>query len=357
MAEVTPPAYESAGSYSAQSDRMTMSALLTPNPAPGPFAPWGGVKPANLDAGLAVTQLGTPAMFVQINSGTCYIPAVIAGNAGWIAHNNGAVQRQVAAADATKPRIDLVIAHVYDAVDDSGTQNTWAIEVVTGVAASSPAVPAVPTNAIVLAQVAVAANASSITNGNITDQRTWEVGLGGILPVSSLAAVPAGYTGHYVHDRATGRLAHNPATGPAQPKLLPAAPVLAVVTAGVNEGGTVEATAITLNFTADGNTDWEAYFKCGAVSANSSSSVFRFWFRMYLDATMVDSAITAQAVADNNFYGAVSFTGLLYAALGFRPTAGNHTLKVTFQSTSAFGGTCQANAGDPMILRAKPVCL
>jgi hypothetical protein len=337
---------------------MTLSALLTPGPAPGPFAPWGGVKPSNLDSGMQVTALSTPAMFVQVASGTCYVPATISTNSGYICHNSGARQCVIAAANPSNPRIDIVVAHVYDAVDDSGTLNTWALEVVTGTPAGSPVAPAAPTNSIVLARVAVAANASNIVNGNITDVRDWEVSLGGILPANSLADIPAGYTGHYVHDRSTGRLVHNPAAGPAQPKILPAAPVMATSPNPVNEGGTGEATLITLTFTADGATDWEAYIKAAAISANSSSAPYRVWFRMYLDNVIFDSQITAVATADNNFYGAVAYSSYMAAALGNRPGAGSHTLKVTFQTTAAgFGCTVQADSSKLIILRAKPVCL
>ena len=67
-------------------------------PAPGPFAPWGGVKPSNLDTGMQVTALSTPAMFVQVASGTAYVPATISTNSGYICHNSGARQCVIAAA-------------------------------------------------------------------------------------------------------------------------------------------------------------------------------------------------------------------------------------------------------------------
>lgn len=75
------------------------------------------------------------------------------------------VQRQsttakVALADATNPRIDLVV------VRQSGT-----IETVTGTPAGSPTAPSVPSNAAVLAEVAVAAAATSLASGTITDRR------------------------------------------------------------------------------------------------------------------------------------------------------------------------------------------
>jgi hypothetical protein len=242
-------------------------------------------------------------------------------------------------------------------VDDSGTTNTWQLEAVPGTPASIPAVPAAPTNSIILAQVAVGAGVTTIGNASITDVRTWEVALGGILPVNALTAVPAGYTGHYVHDRSSGRLAHNLASGPAQPKLLPAAPVFATVTAQTNEGGTTEVTLITAAITADGNSDWEIYFKCGAVNATSSSTLFKVIFRVYVDAVQIDQIYSGYAIADTNSYSGVTLTSFAAAALGNRPTAGAHTIKVTFQTGATFGVAVVAAATDPVILRVKPVCL
>lgn len=73
-------------------------------------------------------------------------------------------------ANVTNPRIDLVVATVQDAGYAGGTNN-WVIQVVTGTAAGSPVAPAIPANSLVLAQVAIAANATAVVNANITDVR------------------------------------------------------------------------------------------------------------------------------------------------------------------------------------------
>lgn len=69
-------------------------------------------------------------------------------------------------ADATNPRIDLVY------VSSDGV-----LSVVTGTPAATPAAPALPAGGISLAQVAVAAAATLITNADITDTRTWVQGV------------------------------------------------------------------------------------------------------------------------------------------------------------------------------------
>ena len=74
------------------------------------------------------------------------------------------------ASDPTNPRIDLIVAHVKD--NTTGQPgDTWVLESVTGTPSVSPVAPALPASALLLAQIAVAANATSITSGNITDKR------------------------------------------------------------------------------------------------------------------------------------------------------------------------------------------
>lgn len=177
---------------------MTISALMTPDPAPGPFAPRGGVRPSYQGAGLAVTQDATADMGIRVGTGTAFVPASATANAGWVCHNNGTVSRAVTTSSAANPRIDLVIAHVYDSVDAGDVVSQWLLEVIPGTPAASPHPPAMPANAIALAQVAVAKNATSITNANITDVRTQTVALGGVLPCLSTALPVSPYTGQCV---------------------------------------------------------------------------------------------------------------------------------------------------------------
>lgn len=75
-------------------------------------------------------------------------------------------------ADATNPRIDLIVLQVLDtALGDASTDVQ--IRAVTGTPAGSPVAPALPTGAIELARVAVAAapTGNTIVNANITDRR------------------------------------------------------------------------------------------------------------------------------------------------------------------------------------------
>lgn len=135
--------------------------------------PGGGVVNAT---DFAVAQTGTPSMAVQVGVGRIWIPGTEVSNvsggtfssqAMYYAENDAATTLTIATANASNPRIDVVYVSVQDAAY-SGSLNQANLGVITGVPAPSPSVPAIPNNAISLAQVAVAANASSITTTNIT---------------------------------------------------------------------------------------------------------------------------------------------------------------------------------------------
>ena len=99
----------------------------------------------------------------------------VGGNA-WISggyrfYNDSAATITLATADSTNPRIDLIIA----AVDTTQTPYVPVLRAITGTPSGSPVVPSVPAGivALALAQVSVAANATTVTSGNITDVRTY----------------------------------------------------------------------------------------------------------------------------------------------------------------------------------------
>jgi hypothetical protein len=138
---------------------------------------------------LAVTQNATPGMSVQIASGWAAIVGTTQANMGvYTAYNDAAATAAITTANATNPRIDLVCLTVNDAYY-TGSTNNVVINVVAGTPAASPTVPATPANSIALARVAVAANATSIVNANITDVR---VATTTNLPASGISGVTAG---------------------------------------------------------------------------------------------------------------------------------------------------------------------
>ncbi len=131
----------------------------------------------------AVTQNGTPNMSVNVAAGRALIRS---GNASSVAAgvfvvmNDATVNVAISAADPTNPRIDLVVVQVRDTNYGEAASDVR-ITVVTGTPAAVPAVPALTSypNALVLAQIAVAAADTSIVTGDITDKRTYAAAVGG----------------------------------------------------------------------------------------------------------------------------------------------------------------------------------
>ena len=158
MALRTPPSWLQNGSHPAENDRLTTQGLWRTT----------GILSA---ADLAVTQSGTPAMSVSVAAGWANILGTFQASMGaYQVYNDAATTLTVTTADVTNPRIDLVVVAVQDAFY-SGVPNTVVFTVVAGTPAASPAVPTAPVNSISLAQLAVAANATTVVTANITDLR------------------------------------------------------------------------------------------------------------------------------------------------------------------------------------------
>lgn len=188
MTEINPPfALQNAGAtHTAANDRMMLSGTFAGIRAAGTLTARGGVNPM---AGgiLAVTQTGSPSMQLQVGAGVCYVAGSEASGQGLYACTNDATKNvTVTTAHGTLPRIDSVVARVYDAAY-SGAVNTWALEVVAGTAAPSPVAPTLPNNCLRLYNVTVGSAVTSITNANLADVRPWATAVGGVIPVINQA--------------------------------------------------------------------------------------------------------------------------------------------------------------------------
>jgi hypothetical protein len=154
----TPPSWLQNGSHPAENDRLTTQAL---------WATTGIIKSTSL----AVTQNSPVGMSVLIAQGWAAIVGTTQSNMGtYVAYNDAETVVAITTANPTNPRIDLLCATVQDAYY-TGAQNNVVFQVVAGTPATSPVVPSLPANSIALAEIAVAAGALSINNGNITDRR------------------------------------------------------------------------------------------------------------------------------------------------------------------------------------------
>ncbi len=202
MAARNPPLWLQAGSHPATNDRLLLEALMAPPPAVVSGAGYGIVAPGDM----AVTQNGTPNMSVNVAAGKAFVDGTENANQGaYLCVNDATVNLAISASSPTNPRKDLVVAKVQDA-EWSGATNSWSLAVVTGTPAASPAEPAVPANAIVLALVDVAANATSITNANITDRRRRASALGGTVVCTSTTRPTTPLEGLEIFETDTKRL-------------------------------------------------------------------------------------------------------------------------------------------------------
>jgi len=186
MTERQPPLWIDGGCYTGE-DLRAMFATMTPCPNGGVLGP----------TDMAVTAPG--GLQLQVGAGGCWVPGTDqVGQGPYLCTNPDPTILTVAGADAANPRIDLVIARVYDPSYGGTGQPRWALEMVKGTPAASPQVPAAPTSSYVLAQVTVPAATPSIAAGNLTDRRTaCSTGTGGsptgtLAPFAGLAA-PAGW--------------------------------------------------------------------------------------------------------------------------------------------------------------------
>lgn len=160
MALRTPPSWLQNGSHPAENDRLTSTGVM-----------WRSAGVADYGS-MQVSQLGTPGMSVQVAAGHALVAGTQTANQGfYIAYNDAATTVAIATASALNPRIDLIVVTVQDSYYGGTANNQVIFQAITGTPSSSPVPPTAPANSLVLARVAVAANATSITNGNITDYR------------------------------------------------------------------------------------------------------------------------------------------------------------------------------------------
>lgn len=130
---------------------------------------------------LAVTERGAGAdMSVDVAAGQALVL-----NSSWAANsvdetrfwpivNDATFNITISANSSGNDRIDIIVAQIDTATapNDDGT-NVIDLEVVEGTPAGSPSAPATPSDALKLAEVAVANGATSITDAEITDARQW----------------------------------------------------------------------------------------------------------------------------------------------------------------------------------------
>ena len=104
-------------------------------------------------SGLTVTAQGVPDMSVNVSEGIIYMQD---GERFEVEADT----KPVVAADAENPRKDIIYIN-----------GTGVVSYMPGIAAAEPTAPETPSSSQLLAEIAVAANATAIGTANITDKR------------------------------------------------------------------------------------------------------------------------------------------------------------------------------------------
>jgi hypothetical protein len=115
--------------------------------------------------GLKVSQSTVPAMSVQVSVGTAYFYGTGTTADTMFEFYSDAIETVTIPTAAAQARIDIVCAKI-----DAST-GVASLVVVSGTPSGSPAVPATPASHYKLANIAVGASVTTITNANITDTR------------------------------------------------------------------------------------------------------------------------------------------------------------------------------------------
>lgn len=100
----------------------------------------------------------------------------------YVPPHSAVVNLDIGAADATNPRVDQIVLRIYDDTHDASGANKAQVYVVAGTATGGATLDnrsgaaSLPSSAIRLADVLVAAGATSVSNSSIRDRRPWARG-------------------------------------------------------------------------------------------------------------------------------------------------------------------------------------
>ncbi|RLK54818.1 hypothetical protein [Actinokineospora cianjurensis] len=178
--------------------RYALGAIL--GPAPGRLMGWSsGVLPTRTDgtviADLRPVLRTNDGLGVTISVGQCVIERP--GQGPYICTLDETGRVELDTADPSNPRIDLIVARVYDSrLGDARTG--FVVEPITGKAAPEPAAPALPPGAIPLATFALPPATRQLSTAMRTDLRRaagTRGGVGVLLPGDALTD-PGAYPGH-----------------------------------------------------------------------------------------------------------------------------------------------------------------
>lgn len=291
---------------------------------------------------------------VMVNTGFAVVQGSAAANAGaYGCVLDSAATLTCQAADLVNPRIDSVIVQV---VDNGNSTSNATVNIQTGTPASSPNPPAVPANSIVLCNITVPANASSLVSGNLSDRRTYLAAAGAIKPVQGSAFYPTtGSTAAYAHDISTGRLKRFNGTTLVAPSTAAFAPVMATVTSNVNMPAGSPGTLITVasaSITCDGYTTIKITCKRAGIYMATPTAGSSLANEVTIDGTQIDGWLDCWPSGIPANVSCMPVTMVAWAT----PAAGTHTVAWQAQTNPSgqFIGI-QAGSSLPAYLRVEAV--
>ncbi len=303
----------------------------------------GVVRPNDLK----VTQHGTPNMSVDIAAGMCNIRGTEATLQGVYAGctNSASLTLTISAADATNARKDLVVAKVRDS-EYSGSSDDFSIVVVTGTPAGSPSDPAIPENSLVLARVAVAANATSIVTANITDLRTNACAAGGVLVCTSSTrpTSQAALEGQMIYETDTNKMYVSDGSNWVPPKNVAGGALGAPVTFTSDKTTTPSGSSGTITLASSGSITIPANRRvritgwCRDVYQSSATAGS---FRL---AIKESSTVLAESLLNGYGTANVPLAGGTKVEALVTPSAGAHTYTFTLDGVFVPAGTATAEA-------------
>jgi len=165
---------------------------------------FGGVGGLAALAGVSLVRAqASPNMTVLVTRERFFMPGSESTHQGmYHGYNDGDVTVTIAASSPTLPRKDIICASVQDQFYSGGT-NLWQIDKVTGTPNASPSTPTPPVNSITIAIIDVAANATTVTNANITINAQLATAVGGIVQCTSASRPTSPYKGMEIYETDT----------------------------------------------------------------------------------------------------------------------------------------------------------
>ena len=197
---------------------------------------------------------------------------------------------------------------------------------------------------MVLAQVLIPAAAVALASGAVTDQRSYVVAPGGVLPISSAAAAPAAPASQLMYDLSRNVLVQGTGTagvvgllGGSWP------PALAYRKTTLSDSAAKGAltSVLSVSVTTDGVTDLGVYVKWPGVYVSAGPLIVTM--SVLVDGVVLDQApIYVQSQTPSAPGNGGCFRAYTSPSNATTPKAGTHTVTFAFQSASTSATTTLA---------------